>query len=213
MKFWIPGVDGELGACVVQAAKDAGHDPIGTTHGQCSIEDPAQVFAAVENIRPDVIINCVRKQPGSNPIEMLMANAVGPHVLASTKVWLVHMSTDCVFSGSHAHGEIKIWYSSKAFPDPDTLYGRSKLAGEPKGSHVLVVRGSYLGIRSSFMQWLLNAKGPVELWKNAYWNVLMSSLWRSIWCVWQKTREQESSIFLLQITPQRLRWLDISSMC
>lgn len=171
MKIWIPGSDGELGTCVVQAAKNAGHDPIGTIHEQCSIEDPAMVFAVVETICPDVILNCVRKQPGSDPVEMLMANAVGPHVLASTKVRLVHMSTDCVFSGSHAHGGIKIWYSSKRdFPDPDTLYGRSKLAGEPEGSHVLVVRGSYLGIRSTFMQWLLNAQGPVDLWKNAYWN-------------------------------------------
>jgi len=171
VKIWVPGAEGEIGTGVMQAAQRAGHEPIGTTHGQCSIEDPAMVFSAIETIRPDVIINCAGKLPGRDPIEMMMANAVGPHVLASTKVRLVHLSTDCVFSGSHAHGGIRMWYfSGRDFPDPDTLYGRSKLAGEPEGSHVLVVRGSFLGLRSTFMQWLLNAQGPVELWKNAYWN-------------------------------------------
>lgn len=169
MKIWVPGADGDLGTCVVQAAKDAGHDPIGTTHEQCSIEDPAMVFATVETLRPDVIINCAGKLPGSNPVEMMVANAVGPHVLAATRIRLVHMSTDCVFSG-HQILATSPSYSSMASPNPSDFYGRSKLAGEPNYPHALTIRGSFISREGGFLAWLLNAKGPIETWMNAYWN-------------------------------------------
>lgn len=170
MRIWVTGSGGMLGGHVLHAAEAAGHEAIGTLHDTCPIEDLAAVFSAVSSIHPDAIINCAGRLPGSDPIEMVVANAVGPHVLAATKVRLVHMSTDCVFSGSRAHGGMMTSYSSTALPDPCDFYGRSKLAGELDYPHTLTVRGSFIGKEGGFLAWLLNAKGPIAAWKNAYWN-------------------------------------------
>lgn len=159
-----------LGSHTLRAAKEAGHKVAGTTHMTCPIDDPASVFSFVESVKPNAIINCAGRLPGSDPIEMLMANAIGPHVLAATKVRLVHMSTDGVFSGSRAHGGMMMWYSTKSFPDPCDFYGRSKLAGEPDYPHALTVRGTFIGKEKGFLAWLLSVKGPIKAWRNVCWN-------------------------------------------
>lgn len=158
-----------LGKHVCEVAKVDGHDVVGTGHRDCPIEDGGAVFRAVEAIQPDVIINCAGRIPGHSPLEMLPVNALGPHILASTGVRLVHMSTDCVFSGrSHRHP-----YTPEDLPDPVDIYGKTKLAGEPLDCpNALVVRGSFIGRESGFLAWLLQAKGQVEAWEKAFWNGL-----------------------------------------
>ena len=64
-------------------------------------------------------------QEASDPILTITVNSLLPHRLANLcagrGVRLVHMSTDCVFSGR------KGAYTKDDLPDPDDLYGRSKL--------------------------------------------------------------------------------------
>ncbi|KKK65470.1 hypothetical protein LCGC14_2973800, partial [marine sediment metagenome] len=93
----------------------------------------------------------------------------GPHVLASTGVRLVHMSTDCVFSGKRKLQGLP-WLTPQDRPDPEDLYGRTKLAGEPESA--LVVRGSFIGREGGFLHWLTNATGQVDAWTRALWNGL-----------------------------------------
>lgn len=172
MHIWIVGAGGMLGKAVVAAAHQEGHDLTASDHAACSINDAGMVFRAVEKLKPDVIINCAGRLPGSDPLEMIAANTLGPHVLASTGVRLVHMSTDCVFSGQRVSPDGG-WLETTDRPDPADLYGRTKLAGEPESA--LVVRGSFIGKDGGFLRWLLNARGQVEAWTDALWNGLTVS--------------------------------------
>jgi len=119
----------------------------------------------------DVIINCAGSIPSREKkrIPMIEANTIGPWQLAAASdkygCHLVHMSTDCVFSGDSGG----LW-SKHAIPDPIDHYGRTKLAGEPIGDQVTVVRGSFIGPDHGFVRWLLDTKGPITLWTQAVWN-------------------------------------------
>lgn len=179
MRIWVAGAGGMLGRYVCEAVKTAGEHLIATTHHQCPIDDLGRVMGVVEEARPDAIINCAGRTPGSGPdIEMVAANTVGPHNLAYAKVPMVHMSTDCVFSGDKdeylpiagGHPEMELGFRSDDNPDPMTLYGRTKLAGEVQADHVLNVRGSFIGPDGGFLRWLLTAEGTIDVWKNAWWN-------------------------------------------
>ena len=165
MKLWVTGSSGMLGKRAVEAARRRGHDVIATTHWDCPIESLGVVMRLVHEARPDAIINCAGSLPGAHPIDMIQANTLGPHVLANTKIRLVHMSTNCVFSGRTIRHT-----RSTDLPDPADLYGRTKLAGEVDAPHVLNVRGSFIGPECGFLHWLLTAQGEVEAWDNAWWN-------------------------------------------
>lgn len=165
MKLWVTGWGGVLGSHVYRAAVARGHTVRGSLHKDCPIEDVGQVWEMAQAYRPDAIINCAGALPGSEPLEMVVANALGPHVLATLQIRLVHMSTDCVFAGNHHH-----YLKSTDQPDPVDLYGRTKLAGEVAADHVLNVRGSFLSPHGGLLRWLLDSSGPVDAWERAYWN-------------------------------------------
>jgi dTDP-4-dehydrorhamnose reductase len=70
---------------------------------------------------------------------------------------LVHLSTDCVFSGSRGG------YREEDAADADDLYGRSKLLGEVGESPCITLRtsiiGSELSRKSGLLEWFLAQKG------------------------------------------------------
>ena len=149
MNLWVTGWGGMLGSHVYRAAIARGHTARGSLHKDCAIEDVWQVWEMAQAYQPDAIINCAGAPPGSSSPEMVVANALGPHVLATLQIRLIHMSTDSV-------------------GDAD-LYSRTKLAGESDAPHVLNVRGTFIGKEAGFLHWLLEAKGEVEGWTQAYW--------------------------------------------
>jgi len=164
MRVWVTGSSGLLGRYVCEAVKERGHHLFPSSHWDCSIEDLGIVHRIAKDKNLDAIINCAGKTTPTPAIEMLLANSLGPHVLATLKIRMVHMSTDCVFSGKSGQNR------SKDNPDPTGIYGRSKLAGEVAAPHVLNVRGSFISKEGGFLSWLLNATGKVEAWRNADWN-------------------------------------------
>lgn len=171
MKILIFGGSGMLGGHVMRVAMERGHDRIfAPSHSECSISRVDDVNNAVlmagENI--DVIINCAGAVRGHKP-DMILTNGIGPHVLAATGIRLIHMSTDCVFSGRSPNGwPLPLEIGSPA--EPLDIYGRSKLLGELNGENVLVVRGSFIDPAGGFLWWLLHARGAVDAWASAYWN-------------------------------------------
>ncbi len=109
-----------------------------------NVDSLIQLFAAA---RPDVVINCIGlvKQLGAadDPLKALPINALLPHRLArlceSSGSRLVHISTDCVFSGERG------MYKESDVSDARDLYGRSKYLGEVHYPHTVTLRTSIIG--------------------------------------------------------------------
>ena len=123
------------------------------------------VLAAVGRVRPAVVVNCIgilKQLPAAkDPIATLQVNALFPQRLGllceAAGAWLVHISTDCVFSGR------KGAYTEADIPDAEDLYGRTKLLGEPEGPSTLVLRTSMIGrelqSRVGLVEWLVGQRG------------------------------------------------------
>jgi dTDP-4-dehydrorhamnose reductase len=129
------------------------------------VEEPATVEWALDHVAPDVAVNCIgivkQSDAARDAARMDRVNARFPHELAAAcaarGVRLVHVSTDCVFSGRRGR------YTEDDVPDPVDEYGRSKLAGEVEGPGVLTVRtsmiGRELGTRNGLLEWFLAQAG------------------------------------------------------
>ena len=128
---------------------------------------------AVMEVRPDVVINCigiVKQHYLSSDYELnLMLNSLLPQKLSKLcneiKSKLLHVSTDCVFSGKQG------LYTEKDQPDPVDLYGRTKLSGEVTGKGVLTFRTSIIGRElystNGLVEWFLSAGKEIKGYTNA----------------------------------------------
>lgn len=158
---------------MVAVAKKRGHEVFAPSHKDCSIYDQNRVWLVAGSKHSDVIINCAGVLDPNFLPEMIRTNSIGPYVLARTLgIRMIHMSTDCVFSGRSIRGAgfIGPRLQSNTIADPMDLYGRSKLLGELMHEDVIVVRGSFIDPSKGFLYWLLNARGRVDAWMSAYWN-------------------------------------------
>ena len=167
MKIWVTGAGGCLGSCVAKAVTARGYELLATTHWECPIEDLGCVTRIAQVAAPEVIINCAGALPGTFALDMVKVNSLGPYILSSLAmrgIRIVHMSTDCVFSGTR-----NVPHASDEAPDPTDLYGRSKLAGEVEAPNVLNVRGSFISKKAGFLRWLTHAEDEVEAWDQASW--------------------------------------------
>jgi dTDP-4-dehydrorhamnose reductase len=121
----------------------------------------------LDDFRPEAVVNAVgvvkQRPDGKAAIPSLEINALLPHRLAllckPAGVRLIHMSTDCVFSGSKGN------YSEQDTPDADDLYGRSKLLGEVDEPGCLTLRTSIIGRelsrKTGLLEWFLSQRGGV----------------------------------------------------
>jgi dTDP-4-dehydrorhamnose reductase len=123
------------------------------------------VAAAISRSRPDVVFNCIgivkQLAEAHDAILSLEVNALFPHRLATlcdvADARLVHLSTDCVFSGDRGS------YLESDNPDPVDLYGRTKLLGETVEGEALTIRTSIVGRQlsghTSLFEWVLANRG------------------------------------------------------
>jgi dTDP-4-dehydrorhamnose reductase len=101
-------------------------------------------------------------------------NSILPHRLANlcelAEARLIHISTDCVFSGE------KGGYVEKDFSDAKDLYGRSKYLGEVDYPNSITLRTSIIGHElnssKSLINWFLSQEGSVKGYKNAIFSGL-----------------------------------------
>ena len=107
-----------------------------------------QVIRSLASIEPDLVINCIGliKQQGhlaKDPPFSLALNAMLPHkismVCKAAKIKMIHISTDCVFSGKKGN------YLESDRSDSDDLYGRTKYLGEVSYPHCITLRTSIIG--------------------------------------------------------------------
>lgn len=176
MKILVLGVTGMLGNAVFSVlAKGSGLEVFGSArtdgarrHFDSTValrivtgidvenhDSLARVFTAV---RPDVVINCIglvkQLADAEDPLRAIPINALLPHRLARlcqlSGARLVHISTDCVFSGDKGS------YIESDPSDAKDLYGSSKYMGEVTYPHTITLRTSIIGHE------LLGAHGLVE---------------------------------------------------
>jgi dTDP-4-dehydrorhamnose reductase len=125
----------------------------------------ATVRQTLAEIQPDVVINCIgivkQVREAQDPVASIAINALFPHQLqrecAMRNARLIHVSTDCVFSGRRGA------YREDDSPDPVDLYGQSKQLGEPSGAHCLTMRTSIIGREIAdahgLVEWFLSQRG------------------------------------------------------
>jgi dTDP-4-dehydrorhamnose reductase len=141
-------------------------------------DQPDSLLAAFAHSRPEVVINCVglvKQLAGADdPLEAIPINALLPHRLARlcelAQARLVHISTDCVFSGGQGN------YRETDVPDAWDLYGRSKLLGEVSDRHAITLRtsiiGHELGRDHGLVGWFLSQQGCVKGYTEAIFSGL-----------------------------------------
>jgi dTDP-4-dehydrorhamnose reductase len=130
-----------------------------------SVNDLESVERAMSDVRPAAVVNCIgivkQLDEAKDPIPSVLVNALFPHQLTeltrATEARLIHVSTDCVFSGRTGD------YSERDNPDPVDLYGRSKLLGETVEPPSLTIRTSIVGREldgaHGLLEWFLKQNG------------------------------------------------------
>lgn len=134
-----------------------------------------RVFAQVQ---PDVVVNCVgltkHHSEAEDPLLSIPLNALLPHRLAdlcaATGSRLVHVSTDCVFSGTRGG------YAEDDAPDAVDVYGKSKHLGEVDDTHAITLRTSTIGheLQSAYglLEWFLSQQGSCKGYSRAIFSGL-----------------------------------------
>lgn len=133
MRLLITGAGGQLGSDLAETARRGACDTIALSRASCDILDPVSVTAALDEYAPDALVNCAAwtdvDGAEANRDAAFALNAAGPALLATAcaqrDVLLVHMSTDYVFDGTSEQP-----VDEAATPNPLSVYGASKLAGE-----------------------------------------------------------------------------------
>ena len=124
----------------------------------------------------DVIINCIgllNKTAEENPDKAIWFNSYFPHLLSNLGnkygFKLIHISTDCVFSGNEGG------YEEDSFKNGIGFYAQSKALGEVVNSKDLTFRTSIVGPELKhngigLFHWFMNQNNDVFGFSNAYWS-------------------------------------------
>ena len=139
------------------------------------VRDGKAVAETVAKVKPEIIINCIGvlvKGSKEHPDNAILLNAYFPHFLKkqadAVGAKLIHISTDCVFSGKKGH------YTEEDFRDADDVYGRSKALGEIINDKDLTLRTSIIGPElktngEGLFHWFMMQHGKVNGFKTAIW--------------------------------------------
>lgn len=155
MKFLILGCNGMAGHTIALYLQEQGHDILGFDRAKStllnkSIAGDALDTKTLEEIikegKFDTVINCIgilnQFAENNHPLAAFL-NSYFPHFLAKvtedTDTQVIHMTTDCVFSGKKGS------YSEHDLRDGETFYDRSKALGELDDNKNLSLRNSIVG--------------------------------------------------------------------
>jgi len=139
--------------------------------------DESDLVEQITNIRPQYIINCIGILIGGsneNPENAVFLNAYMPHRLArladEIDAKLIHISTDCVFSGDK-----KSPYIETDEKDGRGVYAKSKGLGEVVTNRHLTLRTSVVGPElkadgEELFHWFMNQQGDISGFTKAIWS-------------------------------------------
>ncbi|MBI5918761.1 MAG: dTDP-4-dehydrorhamnose reductase [Nitrosomonadales bacterium] len=154
-KILVTGVKGQVGWELARTLAPLGQ-VIAVDMAELDISNADAIRRYVRELKPDLIVNPAAytavDKAESEPAMAMAVNGIAPGVFAEEAkrlgVWLVHYSTDYVFDGSKSDA-----YVENDQPNPQGVYGKTKLAGEEA---VRAVGGKHLILRTS---WVYGARG------------------------------------------------------
>ena len=144
--------------------------------GGLDATDPQSAYELIERVRPDLVLNAVgivkQRADAKAAIPSIEVNSLWPHLLADACALqgarMVHVSTDCVFSGARG------MYTEDDAPDAFDLYGRSKLLGE------VIDRENAVTLRTSIIGWQIEAPTGLVGWFAAHRNEPLKGYTRAV---------------------------------
>lgn len=183
MKFLILGCNGMAGHMISLYLKEKGYEVLGLARSCstlvntviCDATDTLLIKEIIGKNKFDIIINSVgilNQFAESKKAEAVFLNSYLPHYLVQltegTKTQVIHMSTDCVFSGERGK------YTEYDFRDGTTFYDRTKALGEIEDNKNITLRNSIVGpdIKQNgigLLNWFLQQNGTVYGYTRAVW--------------------------------------------
>ena len=184
MKFLVLGCNGMAGHIISLYLKEHGHDVNGYARAKSQFVPTIIGDASNKDLLADVIkagkydavinaIGLLNQFAENNKLQAALLNGCLPHFLADvtadTNTQVIHMSTDCVFSGKTGG------YTEMSQPDGETFYDRSKALGELNDGKNLTLRNSIVGpdIKAKgigLLNWFMQQPGPkVNGFTGAIW--------------------------------------------
>lgn len=183
MKFFILGCNGMAGHIIALYLKEQGHNVVGFARSKfCYVNtiigdafDISLIEKCLTKGNYDVVINCIgilNQFAENDKAAASFLNGYLPHCLVKltkgTSTQVIHMSTDCIFSGNTGP------YTETSFPDGTSFYDRSKALGEINDSKNLTFRNSIVGpdIKQNgigLLNWFMQQKGIVNGFTGAIW--------------------------------------------
>lgn len=183
MKVLVLGGTGMAGHTILIYFKEAGHDVTAFSRSKMdyckNINGDITNFENLKKIiidgQYDAIINAIgilNQDAEDNKSNAVLLNSYLPHFLSDTtkdmKTRIIHMSTDCVFSGKRGG------YSETSFRDGKTFYDRSKALGELENDKDLSFRNSIIGPDMNengigLFNWFMKQEGQINGFTKVIW--------------------------------------------
>jgi dTDP-4-dehydrorhamnose reductase len=171
LKVLVTGAGGQLGQALSEILPSQGHEAVALDRKGLDVTDERSVDAALEAHAPDVVVNAAAYTnvdgAEGEPELAYAVNALGPRNLAQAcearGVALLHVSTNYVFDGLSERP-----YEPFDPPNPVSVYGRTKLAGEEcvrhlTNRHYVVRTAGVYGEGRNFVRTMLRVGGERDV--------------------------------------------------
>ena len=183
VKYLVLGATGMAGHTICLYLQEQGHDVTAFSTSAFPLcnningdaMDKQFVTSMLRDGDYEVVINCIgvlNKACDRERSRAVYLNSHLPHLIADTlrdtKTKLIHMSTDCVFSGKSGT------YHENSFRDGETFYDRTKALGEVEDDKNLIFRNSIIGpdMKANgigLFNWFMKQSGTVNGYTKAIW--------------------------------------------
>ena len=164
MKVLVLGKNGMLGHMVYEYfdEKTEFETVAYTKENLNALNDYDTLHTLFQNAKPDYVINCIgliHQHAEEDLQKTFIINSAFPHILSNIGIdlgfKLIHISSDCAFD--------------------NTVYGKSKLAGEVDNHHHLTIRTSIIGPEinpngTGLFHWFMQSSGEVNGFTEVFWD-------------------------------------------
>jgi dTDP-4-dehydrorhamnose reductase len=135
MRVAVTGTRGQVGSALFNLLQKQGHEVKALAKPDGDITNRQAILEFSTSFKPDIIFHPAAythvDNAESQPEQAYSVNALGTQYLAlaaaKANATLIYVSTNCVFDGSQPY---PYEYWEYDLPNPNSVYGKSKLAGE-----------------------------------------------------------------------------------